>query len=207
MNDSNASGNDVPSLSSLQAARLDNLRKIEQLGYDPWGSKFDQREMIGTVRNRCSEVKYQLKDGTQVSLPDLDADRSIDYAAWKKDQGEGDEIGPNVRVAGRVILYRDTGKLIFVKLRDWTGDVQIFIGKGQVGDEGFALAKLVDLGDLIGVDGRLGRTNKGELTVFASKLHFHCKSMEPPPEKHAGLTDPELRQRLRYLDLTYNEGV
>jgi lysyl-tRNA synthetase class 2 len=207
MNDSNASGNETPSLSSLQAARLDNLRKIEHLGYDPWGSKFDQREMIGTVRNRCSEVKYQLKDGTQVSLPDLDADRSIDYAAWKKEQGEGEEIGPNVRVAGRVILYRDTGKLIFVKLRDWTGDVQIFIGKGQVGDEGFALAKLVDLGDLIGVDGRLGRTNKGELTVFATKLHFHCKSMEPPPEKHAGLTDPELRQRLRYLDLTYNEGV
>ncbi len=210
MNDPTPSGNETTNLGTLQAARLDNLKKIEQLGLDPWGARFDDRELIDKVRQRASEVKYRLANGIDVDLPhipDNEAERTLDYAAWKKDQGAGEEIGPHVRVAGRVILYRDTGKLIFVKLRDWSGDIQIFIGKGQVGDDGFALAKLVDLGDLIGVDGRLGRTNKGELTVFASKLHFHCKSMEPPPEKHAGLTDPELRQRLRYLDLTYNEGV
>lgn len=211
MNDpTNSTNSDSSNLGALQAARLDNLRKIEGLGHDPWGARFDERQLIGVVRQRQQEVKFKLADGQLVDLPEIadnEEERTLDYAAWKKEQGTGEEIGPDVRVAGRVILYRDTGKLIFVKLRDWSGDIQIFIGKGQVGDEGFALAKLVDLGDLIGVDGRLGRTNKGELTVFATKLHFHCKSMEPPPEKHAGLTDPELRQRLRYLDLTYNDGV
>jgi lysyl-tRNA synthetase class 2 len=78
------------------------------------------------------------------------------------------------------------------------------IPKGHLPDEDFELTKLLDFGDLIGVDGRLGRTNTGELTVFASKLHFMTKTLEPPPEKHAGLQDPELRQRMRYVDLTYN---
>ncbi|MGN6133542.1 MAG: lysine--tRNA ligase, partial [Aureliella sp.] len=125
----------------------------------------------------------------------------------KAEQGAGEEIGPRVRVAGRIVLMRPTGKLIFINLRDWSGDIQVFIGKAQVGEGDFELASNFDLADWIGVDGRLGRTNTGELTVFAEKLHFMCKTMEPPPEKHAGLTDPELRQRQRYLDLTYNDGV
>jgi lysyl-tRNA synthetase, class II len=140
-------------------------------------------------------------------LPEFSDAEPIDYRKWKSEQGTGEEIGPKVRVAGRIVLMRPTGKLIFINLRDWTGDIQVFIGKAQVGESDFELASLFDLGDWIGVDGRLGRTNTGELTVFAEKLHFMCKTMEPPPEKHAGLTDPELRQRQRYLDLTYNEGV
>ena len=83
----------------------------------------------------------------------------------------------------------------------------MFIGRGQVGEDNWALAECFDLGDLIGVDGELKRTKTGELTIFAEKLHFLTKSLEPPPEKHHGLTDPELRQRMRYLDLIYTEGV
>jgi lysyl-tRNA synthetase class 2 len=81
------------------------------------------------------------------------------------------------------------------------------IGKGQVGDVAFELTKHFDLGDWIAVEGRLGRTNTAELTVFASALHFMTKTLEPPPEKHAGLQDVEQRQRQRYLDLTYNQGA
>ncbi|MFW6170774.1 MAG: lysine--tRNA ligase, partial [Planctomycetota bacterium] len=88
-----------------------------------------------------------------------------------------------------------------------TGDIQLLVGKKQVGDDDFALAGQFDLGDIIGVDGQLGRTNTGELTIFAERLHFLCKSIEPPPEKHKGLKDPELRQRMRYLDLFYSTGV
>jgi len=69
------------------------------------------------------------------------------------------------------------------------------------------LTKLIDLGDLIGVDGRLGRTNTGELTIFAERLHFLTKMLEPAPDKHLGITDPELKQRMRYADLAFNEGV
>ncbi len=126
---------------------------------------------------------------------------------WRAEQGEGEEVGPEVRVAGRIMLLRDKGKLVFITLRDWSGEIQIFIGLNQVGEQNFELASLFDLGDLIGVDGRLGRTNTGELTVFASKLTFHTKMLEPAPDKHAGMTDPELRQRLRYADLAFNDGV
>lgn len=190
-----------------QAARLNKLHKIEQLGLDPWGGYFPDRQWIEAVRGRFAEIQFRLNDGTHLDLPSFSSEPPIDYQQWKSQQGAGEEIGPRVRVAGRIVLMRPTGKLIFVNLRDWTGDIQIFIGKAQVGEKDFELASYFDLADWIGVDGRLGRTNKGELTVFADKLHFMCKTMEPPPEKHAGLTDPELRQRQRYLDLTYNEGV
>ncbi len=142
----------------------------------------------------------------RLSCPEIAGDEPIDMRSWKSEQGQGEIVGPQVRAAGRVIFQRPTGKLIFVNIRDWTGDIQLFIGKKQVGEESFELAKQIDLGDLVGVDGWLGRTNTGELTIFAEQLHFLCKSFEPPPEKHHGLTDPELRQRMRYLDLTYTRG-
>jgi lysyl-tRNA synthetase class 2 len=83
----------------------------------------------------------------------------------------------------------------------------VMIGKAQVGEKNWELAQCLDLGDLVGVDGEFHRTMKGELTIFADDLHFLSKSIETPPEKWAGLSDPELRHRMRYLDLTYTEGV
>ena len=115
--------------------------------------------------------------------------------------------GPKVRAAGRIMLQRRAGKAIFLDIRDWTGKVQVLIGQRQVGEQGWALAQCFDLGDLIGVDGELGRTRTGELTIFAEGLHFLSKSLETPPDKHKGLTDPELRQRMRYVDLIHGEGV
>ncbi len=99
------------------------------------------------------------------------------------------------------------GKSHWLQIRDWTGTIQVMIGKAQVGDENFALAQCFDLGDLVGVDGELRRTKTGELTIFATGLKFLSKSLATPPEKHKGLMDPELRQRMRYLDLIHTEGV
>ena len=102
------------------------------------------------------------------------------------------------------MLRRGQGKVYFLDLRDWTERIQIFVGKKQVGDEGWSLVELLDLGDLIGVDGRLGYTKTGELTVFAEKITFLTKSLLPPPEKWHGLTDVEQRYRQRYVDLFSN---
>ena len=77
------------------------------------------------------------------------------------------------------MLRRGQGKVNFLELRDWTGRIQVFIGKKQVGEAGWKLAELLDLGDLIGVDGRLGYTRTGELTVFAESLTFLAKSLLP----------------------------
>ncbi len=189
-----------------RVARREKMAKLVEKGIDPFGSRFDNRTPAAGCRDLIDQIKFVKEDGTEVPLPDFDSD-DLDYRVWKSENGPGNEVGPTVRVAGRIRLSRDKGKLIFLTLRDWTGEVQIFIGKKQVGDDDFDTAKLFDLGDLVGAEGRLGRTNTGELTVFAEKLFFHTKMLEPPPDKHAGLTDPELRQRMRYADLAFNDGV
>jgi lysyl-tRNA synthetase, class II len=189
-----------------EASRRSKLQHIASMGIDPWGGRFDGRQWMGDLRARAGEVTYRLETGADVPLPDMRAS-GFDFRAWKSEQGAGAVVGPTVRAAGRIMLQRPTGKLIFLNIRDWTGDIQVFVGKKQVGETDFELAGQFDLGDIIGVDGQLAYTNTGELTIFAEKLHFLCKSLAPPPEKHHGLTDPELRQRMRYLDLVYTDGV
>jgi len=190
-----------------EASRREKLRRIVQLGIDPWGGRFEGRAEIGRVRARQDEIRFRGLDGTERELPDLEAEAASDFRQWLSAQGPGELTGPQVRVAGRIVLKRDAGKLRFVDIEDWTGGVQLFIGQQQVGPRNWELAELLDLGDLVGADGQLRRTKTGELTVFVEQLHMLCKSLEPPPEKYHGLTDPELRQRLRYLDLNYGEGV
>jgi lysyl-tRNA synthetase class 2 len=156
----------------LEASRAEKLRRICELGLDPWGGRFDGHRPIAEVR----------------ILPIVE---EIDQP-------------PRVRIAGRIRLRRVMGNAHFLHLWDQTGELQVMIGKKQVGEIGWQLAKNLDLGDLLGVDGRFGKTKTGELTVFADTLTFLAKSLEPHPDKHKGLVDVELRQRLRYLDLIYN---
>ena len=186
-----------------EEARREKLRKIESLGIDPWGGRFDDHQPISDIRAASGQVFYRTESGNEIALPTED----VDLRAWMSQQPQGEIRGPRVRAAGRVVLRRTAGKLIFIDLRDATGQVQLFVGKKQVGDEGWQLAQCLDLGDIIGVDGELKITKTGELTIFVETLHFLTKSIEPPPEKHHGLTDPELRQRMRYLDLMYTDGV
>jgi lysyl-tRNA synthetase class 2 len=172
--------------SALEIARREKLRKIVSLGIDPWGSRFDDHQAIGEIRDRESEIT--------TSQPAAEGQHA-------------EQHGPRVRAAGRIVLMRDTGKLIFANIHDWSGQIQLYIGKKQVGDQNWALAQCFDLGDLVGVDGELKRTKTGELTIFVDSLHFLTKSLETPPDKFHGLSDPELRQRQRYLDLIHGEGV
>lgn len=193
-------------LTDPHAARRRKLEEIIRRGIDPYGQRFDDRLLVKQCRDRINEIRFETQSGESLELPNVESPE-VDYRQWKTDNGPGEETGPIVRVAGRIMLARDTGKLIFINLRDWTGDIQIFVGKNQVGEENFELAKLFDLGDLIGVQGRLGRTNTGELTVFAEELFMLTKMLEVPPEKHAGMTNADLRQRMRYADLAFNDGV
>jgi len=188
--------------------RRDKMARMVELGHDPWGQRFDDRASIQSIRERVSEVTYKLEDGTNVELLDpAEQGEDFDFRKWMSDLGPGQMNGPKVRAAGRIVLSRDKGKLHFVDIRDMTGQIQLFIGLKQVGEENFELCKCFDLGDIVGVDGQLRRTKTGELTIFAEKLHILTKSLAPPPEKHHGLKNAEARQRMRYLDLTYGDGV
>lgn len=178
--------------------RAEKLRKIEELGLDPWGGRFDDHKPIQDV----------------LTLPgDLPEDQR-----------------PRVRIAGRIVSRRDGGKVHWLDVKDWSGKptfreikgeregttdkvpdlssrVQVMIGQKQVGDVGWQLAQLLDLGDLIGVDGTFGKTRRGEPTVFADGLTFLGKSLKNHPDKWGGAQDMEFRLRHRYLDLVYNPEV
>jgi len=190
-----------------EAARREKLAKLVALGVDPWGGRFDDRLLIGDIRARAGEIRLVRELGGPIEVPDRTKQPDLDFRGWMHDQGKSEWSGPKVRAAGRIMLSRDAGKLRFINIQDWTGNLQLLVGKAQVGDESWALSECFDLGDIIGVDGKLAYTKTGELTIFAEKLHFLSKSVSPPPDKHAGLADPELRQRMRYLDLAYTEGV
>ena len=170
---------DQPSstVTALLQARRDKLAKLQELGIDPWGSRFDSSQAVASVRKEGESIAQDADDG------------------------------PTVRVAGRIMLLRNAGRLVFLDLVDRTGRLQVMIGKKQVGPDAWPVVGCLDLGDIIGVEGRLGYSNSGEMTIFASSLTFLTKSLETPPDKYHGLVDPELRQRMRYLDLIHGEGV
>ena len=119
----------------------------------------------------------------------------------------GHDGGPVVKGYGRVLLKRDMGKLSFLTLRDESGDLQIAIDKKRVDETSWNIRGLLDLGDLIVVEGPLGQTNKGETTIWATKVEMAAKALLPPPAKWEGLSDVELRYRQRYVDLWANPEV
>ncbi|MBX9809992.1 MAG: lysine--tRNA ligase [Burkholderiales bacterium] len=110
-----------------------------------------------------------------------------------------------VKVAGRIMLKRVMGKASFATIQDMSGQIQLYVTDSFPGKEEHEAFKHYDIGDIVGVDGVLFKTQKGELTVRAKKLRLLTKSLRPLPEKFHGLTDQELRYRQRYLDLIVNE--
>lgn len=123
----------------------------------------------------------------------------------KKRFVEGDET-QRAKCAGRIVLLRDIGKLIFITLRDWSGTIQIGLSQKLLSEQ-WAAAKLIELGDIIGAEGQLGKTKTGEITIWADKLTILSKSLHQPPEKWHGLADVDLRYRQRYVDLWANPEV
>jgi lysyl-tRNA synthetase, class II len=115
----------------------------------------------------------------------------------------GAETGDTVRVAGRIRAMRNSG--MFIDLNDASGKIQVFGHKDFLAADGLATLKLLDIGDVIGVEGQVRRTPRGELTVNAATLTVLAKALRPLPEKFHGLADIELRYRQRYVDLIVNE--
>lgn len=120
---------------------------------------------------------------------------------------EGEENGPVVRLAGRLTAKRGHGKASFGELMDASGKVQIYFKYDVLGEEKYAQFRLLDIGDLIGIAGRVFKTQRGEITVIVNEFDLLAKSLRPLPEKFHGLKDVDLRYRQRYLDLIVNPEV
>ena len=116
----------------------------------------------------------------------------------------GSETSECVRVAGRIRAIRNSG--MFIDLHDASGKIQIFCHRDNLSADGLAVVRLLDIGDLIGAQGLVRRTSRGELTVNAAAVTVLAKALRPLPEKYHGLADIELRYRQRYLDLIMNQG-
>ncbi|MDR2655043.1 MAG: lysine--tRNA ligase [Oscillospiraceae bacterium] len=112
--------------------------------------------------------------------------------------------GKDVSVAGRMMSRRDMGKANFIDVRDESAKIQAYVRVNDIGEESFAAFKKWDIGDIIGVEGFVFRTRRGEISVHAKKITLLSKSLRPLPEKFHGLRDTDLRYRQRYLDLIVN---
>jgi lysyl-tRNA synthetase class 2 len=163
---------------SLKAQRERKRDALAQMGIDPYGARFDGIRPIDSVRQEAQALGIE----------------------------PGHRTAVRVRVAGRMTLFRDMGKLAFATIWDETGPLQLGLSKADLGDL-WSVVKLLDLGDIVGAEGVLGRTKTNELTVWTDKLTVLAKALQPPPEKWHGLTDVDLRYRHRYVDLFANPEV
>ena len=164
---------------NIYQLRLEKLKQIEALGQRTYPTKYDFTHTIRQV----------LEEDSAKTAEQLESSRR------------------NVRVAGRIMAIRLMGKAGFAHLQQAGERLQIYVKKDAVGEKGFDLYKLLDLGDQVGVSGYLFRTKTGELTVHVEEITFLSKDLLPLPEKWHGLTDVELRYRQRYVDLFMNPEV
>ncbi len=155
------------------------LARLRELGVDPYGARFENVTPAAAARARAEQLGIRPEQ------------------MWSDER---------FRLAGRIVLLRQFGNLFFLTLRDDSGDIQIGLSKRHLPEQ-WPVVKLLDLGDIIGVDGCLGTTKTAEVTLWADRLTFLTKALRPPPEKWHGLTDVELRYRRRYVDLFSNPEV
>lgn len=163
----------------LIQTRIEKMNALREHGVDPFGHRYEPT-------HHASDV--------------------LAYGADKdKEQLEAENF--RVRVAGRLMVRRGHGKASFAVLNDITGNIQIYAKVDVLGEDTYEVFHLLDLGDIIGVEGTVFRTNRGEITVLVEKLDVLTKSLRPLPEKWHGLKDVETRYRQRYLDLIVNPDV
>ncbi|MDO5095365.1 MAG: lysine--tRNA ligase [Peptostreptococcaceae bacterium] len=115
--------------------------------------------------------------------------------------------GKDVAIAGRIMLLREHGKASFATLQDSVGRIQIYVRQDMIGEESYQDFTTFDMGDIIGVHGKVFKTQKGEISVKAEKVVLLTKSLQPLPDKHSGLKDQDIRYRQRYVDLIVNPEV
>ncbi|MFD1430964.1 lysine--tRNA ligase [Lacticaseibacillus mingshuiensis] len=164
-------------LNDQMLARRQKMDNLREAGIDPFGHRFDRTDLAAELH-----TKFDGEDKEALGA-----------------------AAPETVIAGRMMSKRGKGKVGFADLRDRSGKIQIYVRKDVVGEENYKLFKQADIGDFLGIDGDMMKTDAGELTVRATHLTFLTKALRPLPDKYHGLTNVEQIYRQRYLDLISNE--
>ena len=164
-------------LTEQELVRRQKAENLRELGLDPFGHRFERTDYSKDIKEKYQDVEH-------------DAFENMD---------------DTVTVAGRIMFIRKMGKASFFSIQDKKGKIQIYISINDVGEDTYNLFKSADLGDIVGVYGKVMKTKTGEVTIKCLKYTHLVKALKPLPEKFHGLTDIEERYRRRYVDLIMNE--
>ena len=164
-------------LTEQELVRRQKAQNIRELGMDPFGHVFKRTSFNNEIKEKYKDV----------------------------DHDEFENINDEVTIAGRIMFIRKMGKASFFSIEDKTGPMQVYISINDVGEDTYNLFKTADLGDIVGVRGKVMKTRTGEVTVKCLEYTHLVKALKPLPEKFHGLTDKEERYRRRYVDLIMNE--
>lgn len=164
-------------LTEQELIRRGKLEKLIEHNVDPFGAKFERTDNSTSIKAKAGETSKE----------------------------ELEELNIHVKTAGRIMFIRNMGKAAFISIQDQEGKIQAFLQKDTLGEEVYEIFRLADLGDIVGVEGKVMRTKTGEVTIKAEKYTHLVKALRPLPEKFHGLTDVEERYRRRYVDLIVNE--
>lgn len=163
--------------SEQEIVRREKLEKIKELGIDPFGQRFDRTGLALEIKEKYDSISHE----------EFETREDIEV------------------VAGRIMFIRKMGKASFMSIKDKSGSIQIYISINDVGEEVYNLFKSADIGDIVGIRGKVMKTKTGEITIKCLEYTHLVKALKPLPEKFHGLTDIEERYRRRYVDLIMND--
>ena len=163
--------------SEQELVRREKRDRLVELGLDPFGQRYDREDYAKDIKEKYCEV---------------------DHDAFEN-------MNDTAKVAGRIMFIRKMGKASFFSIQDKTGSIQIYISVNDIGEEAYDLFKTADIGDIVGVYGKVMKTKTGEVTIKCLEYTHLVKALRPLPEKFHGLVDKEERYRRRYVDLMMNE--
>lgn len=188
-------------LSDQELVRREKVQKLLDLGIDPFGHAYERTSYSLDIQKTVSD--FLLEEGITSIDPN---DKSEEHKALMNELHEKlDAKNLIVSLAGRIMFIRKMGKASFFSLQDVKGKQQIYISINDVGEEVYNLFKMADIGDIVGVKGKIMLTQTGAATVKCLEYTHLTKALRPLPEKFHGLTDKEERYRRRYVDLIMNE--
>ena len=164
-------------LTDQEIVRREKMNHLKELGIDPFGSRFERDAYASELKEKYKDVEH-------------DAFEAMDDTST---------------VVGRIMFIRKMGKASFFTIKDKTGSIQIYISINDIGEDSYNLFKTADIGDIVGVYGKVMKTKTGEVTIKCLEYTHLVKALRPLPEKFHGLTDKEERYRRRYVDLIMNE--